>query len=101
MLNSLGWVNNMIRLRLITYKIMALVLFGIFSSCNFSNEEDGGGGGGIQVNQGLYSEVRVRIGDTLCRDLVGDPPVCFYPNDVPLTLWDVNGKDAGVSEVKF
>lgn len=66
--------------------LIVLVLFGISSSCNISNEEDCGGEGGIQVNQELYNEITVALGETFSADLLGDPAVFTHPNNLSISV---------------
>lgn len=83
----------------IKHILIVLILFGILSSCNISNEEDCGGDGGIQVNQELYNEITVAVGETFSADLRGDPPVFSHPNDVPINVTYLSGADFSIADI--
>lgn len=82
----------------IKHILALLVLLGIFSSCNISNEEDCGGDGGIQVNQELYNEITVAVGETFSADLLGDPPLFIHPNNRSISLTAIGG-DPNIANV--
>ncbi|MDR9416807.1 MAG: hypothetical protein RI564_11015 [Gracilimonas sp.] len=69
--------------------IIVVSLFAFLGGCISIGEE--GCTGRIQVNENLYNEIIIKVGETFKADLLGDPALFSHPNGYEIGITSIRG----------